>query len=101
MTFSTIVTNSIANHRIAKILIAVLGGYAFTSGFVALSSVLLAKLGMHLGEAVVLSGLLGLLVYPMLIFWVFTTSQHWRTYSTIAVSAAAMIILSPYLASPL
>lgn len=84
-----------------KILIAVLGGYAFTSGYVALSSILLVKLGMQMGEAVMLNGMLGFIVYLGVILWVFTTAKMWQTSSIIILVAFAMIVASTYLAKNL
>lgn len=84
-----------------KILIAILGGYAFTSGYVALSSVFLVKLGMQMGEAVILNGMLGFIVYLGVILWVLTTAKIWRTSTIITLMAFAMIIVSTYLAKSL
>jgi hypothetical protein len=81
----------------SKILIAILAGYAFTSGYVALSSILLVKLGMRMGEAVVLNGMLGFILYLCVILWVFATAKVWRTSAIVTLMAVAMIVVSPYL----
>lgn len=80
-----------------KILIAILGGYAFTSGYVAFLSIMLAKYGMKIGEALMLSAMTGLIVYLGVILWMFSTQHVLRT-SIIIVSVAAIIIpTTPYL----
>jgi hypothetical protein len=81
----------------SKLLIAILAGYAFTSGYVALSSILLVKLGMPMGEAAVLNGMLGFILYLYVILWVFATKKLWRTSAIIILMAVAMIVVSPYL----
>ena len=80
------------------ILIAIVGGYAFTSGYVAFFSVVLAKLGMEKGEAIMLSTMTGFIVYLCVILWIFTTQKMWRTSTVILLMAVVMIIVSPYLA---
>jgi hypothetical protein len=83
---------------IVKILIAILGGYAFTSGYVAFLSIILAELGMKVGEALMLSAMTGFIVYLCVMLWVFTTQKIWQTSIVIILMAAVMITVSPYLA---
>jgi hypothetical protein len=82
-----------------KILLAIFGGYAFTSGYIALSSILFVSFGMQVGEAVVLHTMIGILVYLGVILWVFSTSHIWRTSLIISMMAAGMLISSSYLAA--
>lgn len=84
-----------------KLLIAIFGGYVFTSGYVAFSTVLLVKLGMQMGEAVVLNTMLGFIVYLCLMLWIFATTKLWQTSGIIILIAVAMIVVSPYLAESL
>jgi hypothetical protein len=81
-----------------KILIAILGGYAFTSGYVAFLSIMLAELGIEAGEALMLSAMTGFLVYLCVTLWMFTTQKIWRTSIIIILMAVVMITVSPYLA---
>jgi hypothetical protein len=81
-----------------KTLVAILAGYAFTSGYVAFLSIMLAKLGMEVGEALMLSAMTGFIVYLCVILWIFTTQKIWRTSIVIILMAAVMITVSPYLA---
>ena len=80
-----------------KVLIATLGGYAFISGYVAFVSIVLSKLGMEIGEAVMLSAMTGIIVYLCVIFWIFTTKKIWRTSAIIILMAVVMTIVSLYL----
>jgi hypothetical protein len=81
-----------------KILIAILGGYAFTSGYVAFLSIMLLELGMEAGEALMLSAMTGFIVYLCVTLWIFTTQKVWRTSIIIILLAVVMITVSPYLA---
>lgn len=85
----------------SKLLIAIFGGYVFASGYVAFSSVLLVKLGMQMGEALVLNTMLGFIVYLCVMLWIFATIKLWQTSVIIILTAVAMIIVSPYLAENL
>lgn len=80
-----------------QILTAIVGGYAFTSGYVAVLSIVLARLGMARGEAVVLSGMTGFIIYLFIIVCVFTSPKLWQSSAIVSASSIAMIILSPYL----
>jgi hypothetical protein len=81
-----------------KILIAILAGYAFTSGYVAFLSIMLLELGMEAGEALMLSAMTGFIVYLCVTLWIFTTQKVWRTSIIIILLAVVMITVSPYLA---
>jgi hypothetical protein len=81
-----------------KTLVAILAGYALTSGYVAFLSIMLAKFGMELGEALMLSAITGFIVYLGVILWVFTTPKIWRTSIVIILMAGVMVTVSPYLA---
>ena len=58
---------------------------------------MLARYGMEIGEALMLSAMTGLIVYLGVILWMFSTQHVLRT-SIIIVSVAAIIIpTTPYL----
>jgi hypothetical protein len=84
-----------------KIFSAVLFGYAFISGYVAFSSILLIKLGMQMGEAVALNGMIAFILYLGIVVWVFATAKVWQTSLIIIFAAIAMILVSPYLSANL
>jgi hypothetical protein len=79
---------------VVQIIVGILGGYVLMSAYVALSSILMAKLGMQLGEAVMLNSMLGLMAYLFVLLWGFTTTKGWRTSAIITCTAAGMMIAS-------
>jgi hypothetical protein len=72
---------------IARIALAVFGGYAASAGFVATFSVALPLTGMVRSEAVVLSSMLGFIVYAALLLWGFAERRLWRFCFALALLA--------------
>ncbi|MEM7218864.1 MAG: hypothetical protein AAF515_10895 [Pseudomonadota bacterium] len=84
-----------------RALFAVFGGYAFTAGFFAFLSVLLALLGATRVEAMWWAVLSSFLVYTAVVIWVAATRRPWVTSLFIVAGALAMINGSPILAERL
>jgi hypothetical protein len=60
----------------ARILLAVVGGYAFSASASALLAVTLPRLtNMDRGEAVVLAAMLGFLIYLVVLLWAFAARR--------------------------
>lgn len=69
---------------------AVLGGYAFTWGFIAATTSLLCAAGMGFHDAEFLASLLGLLVFLGLFLWTFATSRPARALAVFAGGGLAL-----------
>jgi hypothetical protein len=63
---------------LARVALAVIGGYAASAGFVATFSAALPLVGVVRSEAVVLSSMLGFVLYVVLVLWGFAESRLWR-----------------------
>lgn len=86
--------------RSGRLIVAVVGGYAFAAGMVALIGAGLPHWGMHRSEAIALGAMLGLPAYLAIIIWATSSLRPWRSAFVIAAFAAAMILLAPMLAEP-
>lgn len=87
--------------KFARVILAIVGGYAFSAGFISLGPVLLAYLGMQRGEAMVLCSLIGLFAFVAIGVWLAATRYLFRSASCVVVGAAAMIYFAPIAASRL
>lgn len=76
---------------------AVGGGYAFTSAGVALASVALRQLGLPRSEAVVLSAMLGFVLYLLVLLWAFSVRSPVRLWVVLAGGTALSTILAVWL----
>ena len=65
---------------LAQIVLIVVGGYAASAGFVAILSALVPILGVVRSEAVILSSMLGFILYAALILWGFAARRSWRFF---------------------
>lgn len=63
-----------------RVLGAVLGGYAFSSGLVALTAVALPLVGLARSEAVLLAAMLGFVLYLLVLLWAFAERRLWRVW---------------------
>ncbi|MEM6536892.1 MAG: iron uptake protein [Pseudomonadota bacterium] len=93
--------DTIAQSQPYRVLFAAIGGYAFTAGFFACLSVVLAFAGTARIEAMYWSILTSFPVFTGVVIWVAATARPLRVSAVIAVSAALMICGSPLLASRL
>ena len=84
--------------RSGRLAVALIGGYAFTAGLVAMIGAGLPHWGMERVEAATLGAILGLPAYLVIIIWVASSVRPWRTALVIAVAALTMILLAPMLA---
>lgn len=76
-----------------RVLAALFGGYGLTALAVAIMPLPLARVaGMPPGEAVVLSSLLGILLYLVLVLWAFTAAQLWRVLLVLGGGGLAWLI---------
>lgn len=75
---------------VSRIAAALLGGYAFVWGFVALSMAGLFALGMPFHDAEHLSSILAFLLYPAVFLWAFAARRLGRMWAVLAGGGAAM-----------
>jgi len=76
----------------ARVGVAVLGGYAFTWGLVALSTALLFKAGMGFHDAEFLSTAIGLLVFLVALLWTIATRRLLLAAVLLAGGGALMAV---------
>lgn len=69
---------------------AVLGGYAFTWGFMASAVAALFAAGMDLHDAESLAAILGFLVFPTVFLWAFAARSLLRVWAVLAGGGAVM-----------
>lgn len=81
-----------------RVLLAIFGGYAFTVGFFAFLSVVLALLGATRVEGMWWGVLTSFLVYTLVVVWVAATRRPGLATFSLAISSIGMIIGSPPLA---
>lgn len=74
----------------SRIAASLLGGYAFTWGFVVLGIVLLLLAGMSYHEAETLAYLLAFLVFLTVFCWAFAAARVARVWGVLAGGGAAM-----------
>ncbi|MCZ8093315.1 MAG: iron uptake protein [Acidovorax sp.] len=77
-------------HVLLRIAAAMLGGYAFCWGFVALSMAGLFALGMSFHDAEHLCAMLAFLLYVTVFCWAFATRSLARAWAVLAGGAALM-----------
>ena len=77
-------------HVLLRIAAAVLGGYAFCWGFVALGMAGLFALGMSFHDAEHLCAMLAFLLYVTVFCWAFATRSLARVWAVLAGGAALM-----------
>ncbi|WP_406622451.1 iron uptake protein [Acidovorax sp. SDU_ACID1] len=77
-------------HAALRIAAAVLGGYAFTWGFIALGMSGLFALGMPFHDAEHLTSILGMLVYLVAFLWAFAARSLARVWIVLAGGGAFM-----------
>jgi hypothetical protein len=63
---------------LARVALAVIGGYAAAAGLVATLSALLPLAGVVRSEAVVLGSMLGFILYLVFLLWGFAERRPWR-----------------------
>ncbi|HSW04721.1 hypothetical protein [Aquabacterium sp.] len=79
---------------------AVLGGYAFSAACVALAATALPRItGMARSEAVLLSSLLGFLLYLVALLWAFAERATWRVWAVFVGGAAVALLLTFFVKS--
>lgn len=84
--------------RALRLLLALFGGYAFTVGFIAFIGAGLPHLGAPKSESVILSAMLGLIVYLGVIIWAIACVKPLRAAICILCGAGAMIGFAPLMA---
>ncbi|MEM1143335.1 MAG: hypothetical protein AAGI88_12195 [Pseudomonadota bacterium] len=80
-----------------RVLLATFGGYAFTAGYFAFASVLLALLGVSRVEAMWWGVLTSFLVFTVVVVWVVATLRPAFTTVIVIVSSFIMINGAPRL----
>lgn len=74
----------------SRIAAAVLGGYVFCWGFIALAVAGLYALGMAFHDAEHLGSILAFLLYLAAFCWTFVTPAVWRAWAVLVVGGVAM-----------
>ena len=77
-------------HLLSRIAAAVLGGYAFTWGFIALGICLLFRAGMPFDDAEALSYLLAFIVFLVAFCWAFAAGRLAKVWLVLAGGGALM-----------
>jgi len=72
------------------ILLAVLGGYGFGWGMIALCAAATFPLGVEFHDGETLGSILALLVYPVAFLWTFAARSLWRV-GTVLVGGGALM----------
>ncbi len=88
---------SVNVERSLRLVLALVGGYVFAAGFVALVAAGLPHLGMANTESTTLGGMLGMLVYLTIMIWAVASTRPLRAAVIVFVAAALMILLAPML----
>lgn len=83
----------------SRIAAAVLGGYAFTWGLMALGVALLFAMGMEFHDAEHLSYIIGFLVYLTVFLWAFASRSLLRVWLLLAGGGVFMVLLASLLQS--
>lgn len=86
------------SHNVARslrLIVAIFGGYAFAAGFVAIIAVALPNFGMVRTESATLGGMLGMLVYLVIIIWAVASTKPIRAAIIIFSTAMIMIGTAP------
>ncbi len=83
--------------RSLRILAAALGGYAFTSGYVASASTLLFVFGVTRGEAAILAVMTAFLMWLVVALWALGSSHPVRTAGLIVLASIVMLCAPPQL----
>ncbi|MEO0462878.1 MAG: DUF3649 domain-containing protein [Pseudomonadota bacterium] len=89
--------NFVIGSRTFRTLLAVFGGYAFTSGYFAFLSVTLANSGVSRAEAMWWGVLTSFLVYTLIVIWVAGTTRPWLACTVVIGGSVALIAISPAL----
>ena len=84
----------------SRILAAVVGGYLLSAGLVTLAAMGLGQ-AMDQSEAVVLTSMLGFLLYLALVLWAFAEQRLWRIWTVMAGGSAVSLGLALWLAPKL
>lgn len=84
-----------------RIAAAILGGYAFTWGFMAVGTALLYAVGMAFHDAESLSAIVGFLVYLILFLWAFAAPRLLRVWLVLVGSGAVMAVTASLIQSQL
>lgn len=90
----------VLDNRLYRVCLGIFGGYAFTAGFFAFVSVLLAQAGAARIEAFFWAILTSFLVYTAVVIWAVATAQPARVTGVLIGGALVMVLSSPFLATP-
>ncbi len=83
-----------------RLIVAILGGYAFTSGYAAIVGTALPLVGVARADALVVAMITAFLVYATMILWAVATKHPWRFGGIVFAASLLMIIIAPRLAPP-
>lgn len=85
----------------ARILLAVLGGYAFCWGVIALCAAGTFPLGAEFHDGETLGSILALLLYPAAFLWAFAVRSLWRIAAVLVGGGALMAAAASLIQSTL
>lgn len=74
----------------ARVGAAIVGGYAFSWGFIAAGAALLFKAGMDFHDAEFLSSALGLIAFLVVFLWTFAARRVWLAWLLLAGGGALL-----------
>jgi hypothetical protein len=80
----------VARQVVSRVAVSLVGGYAFTWGFVTLSITLVVAAGMRYSEAQTLSYLLAFLVFLTVFCWAFAAASVKRVWLVLAGGGLSM-----------
>ena len=83
----------------ARIVAAVLGGYAFAWGFIATCASLMSAGGMGFHDAEFLGSLLGVLAFLIAFLWTFAARRLWLVWGVLLGGGALLACLGSYVQS--
>ena len=73
---------------VSRIVAAVVGGYVLSAGLITLAAMALGR-AIPQSEAVVLTSMLGFVIYLTLLLWAFAERRLWRIWAVLAGGGAA------------
>lgn len=77
--------------RAAWLVLALLLSYLFIWALSSLSALCLVRLALPRSEAVLISSILGFVLFPLLGLWLFGARQAWRQGGAVAVASVLML----------
>ncbi|MEM9623009.1 MAG: hypothetical protein AAF993_15265 [Pseudomonadota bacterium] len=84
-------------HKLFRLVLGLVGGFAFTAGYIATGGVLFNAAGLSAGDAVTLAVFTGLLLFVALLIWCAATTHLLRTFGIVTLGSMVMLFGAPVL----